>query len=449
MQWLRKLFDPSLSPRSRLLRALLLALLTLACGYRIGLVFQYNPLGDIWSDPARHWYLGVRPLDTQPMAAIDPIGYQIYVGVLAKLTVHSPLLVAYWTALLSLSGPWLWYRYLRELLPSRDWALAGWVILAALPSWSAIYSYFMQETLVLPLLGAALWATWRCRRKRDTRSFLLAVAVWMFAGLTRGICIPLGAVAMTWIWLAQEDKLKKAVFSIAILLAVLGPLAGRSWSLARLVSPHGIGQLAHLYYRAGVASMEIEFTRNSGRERWSYTIVSPSVNHAPLAPFSEWKGRREGRSKLLIDLDAGPRDWQAALDSLPRWDLERVTWMTYENIVQFLFAPSWPDSNLEHDPGRTIGKINYWSRWIWAPLIVICALATFILWRRRRERLLPALLLTFFLVHVIFPLATFEGRYRKPFEGLLIAQCLLLAAGARRSSKREALAATTADTRGA
>jgi hypothetical protein len=133
MQWLRKLFDPALSPKSRLLRALLLALLTLACGYRIWLVFQYNPLGDIWSDPARHWYLGIRPLDTQPMAAIDPIGYQIYVGVLAKLTVHSPLLVAYWTALLSLSGPWLWYRYLRELLAIRDWALAGWVILKRYP----------------------------------------------------------------------------------------------------------------------------------------------------------------------------------------------------------------------------------------------------------------------------------------------------------------------------
>ena len=135
------------------------------------------------------------------------------------------MLVAYWTALLSLCGPWLWYRYLRELLPNRDWALAGWVILAALPSWSAIYSYFMQETLMLPLLGAALWTTWRCRRKGDTGSFVLAAGIWMLAGLTRGICIPLAAVAMTWALAGAGPKVRESCARMILLLAVLGPLA--------------------------------------------------------------------------------------------------------------------------------------------------------------------------------------------------------------------------------
>ena len=82
----------------------------------------------IWSDPGRHWYFGTHPLDTQPLLAIDPLGYHVYLGAVAKLTAGSHVLVAFWTALLSLSGPWLWYRFLRELLPSRDWALAGWAI---------------------------------------------------------------------------------------------------------------------------------------------------------------------------------------------------------------------------------------------------------------------------------------------------------------------------------
>jgi hypothetical protein len=32
----------------------------------------------------------------------------------------------------------------------------------------------------------------------------------------------------------------------------------------------------------------------------------------------------------------------------------------------------------------------------------------------------------------LVPIAVNEGRYRKPFEGLVIAQCLLLASGTRR-----------------
>jgi len=125
MKWLLRLFDPSLSRRARLVRAILLGLLAAACAYRVWLVFSYNPMEHIWSDSGRHWLFGTRPLDTSPMVMMDPIGYQLYVGILAKLTAQSFLLVAAWTALLSLSGPWLWYRFLRELLPGRDWALAG------------------------------------------------------------------------------------------------------------------------------------------------------------------------------------------------------------------------------------------------------------------------------------------------------------------------------------
>ena len=433
MQWLVGLFDPALPRRLRLLRAVLLGLLAAACAFRVWLIFRFNPLDHMWSDPLRHWLLGIRPLDTSPMAAIDPVGYQIYLGVLAKITVHSPVLVAYWTALLSLSGPWLWYRFFRELLPSRDWALVGWVILAALPSWSAIYSYFMQETLLLPLLGAALWATWRCRRKGDTASFVFAAVLWLLTGLTRGICIPLAAVAITWLWITQGGKLGKAALAAALLLVTLGPLAGRSWAIARLISPHGVGQVVQIYYRSGAASIEFEFTRQRGREQWIYKFVSPSVNHAPLAPFSEWRSQREGAARFSIDLDAGRRDWQAAMDSLPAWSIGRIARLGGENVVQLFFGPSWPDSNLEKDRERLIGKVNYWMRWIWAPLTIACILATLVQWRRQRERLLPLLIVAWFVVQGLFPLSVNEGRYRKPFEGLLIAQLLLLAAGRRRT----------------
>jgi hypothetical protein len=435
MRWLRSLLDPTEPPRRRMLRAALLTALLAACAFRVWLILRYNPVDHIWSDPGRHWQLGSHPLDSQPMAAIDPVGYQLYVGALAKLTLRSPWLVAYWTALLSLAGPWLWYRFLRELLPSRDWALAGWVVLAALPSWSSIYSYFMQETLMLPLMGAALWATWRCRRKRNAASFVVAVGLWLAAGLTRGICLPLGLVAMAWLWFEQGDKLRKAAGSMALVLLVMLPLAGRSWSLARLVSPHGIGQMVQLYHRAGTQGVTVDFTRSGGTERWSYNFTSPAVLQPPFEPLSDWRSRREWSAHFSIDLDAGSRDWKAAAATLPPWTLSRAAWLTGENLVLLFFGHSWPDTNLE----RAIGRANHLSRWLWAPLTVVC-LAWTILWRRRqRERLLPALMLTWFVVQGLFPLAVNEGRYRKPFEGLLLAQCLLLAAsrGARPPPRHE------------
>jgi hypothetical protein len=257
------------------LRAALYALITAASAYRVWLVVRFNPAGQVWSDMARHWQAGLRPLDASPMALIDPVGYQLYLVVIAKLTLGSSTLIAYWTALLSVVGPWLWYRFLRELLPERSWALAGWALLAALPSWSGIYSYFMQETLMLPLLGAALWATWRARRKGDRASFAVAIALWLAAGLTRGICLPLGAVAMGMLWFQQDGKWAKLALGTGLLAAAFVPLAGRSWSGAHLVSPHGIGRLAHLYLVAGTRAMAIDFTRNGGRERWHYEFVSP------------------------------------------------------------------------------------------------------------------------------------------------------------------------------
>lgn len=425
------LFEAAHEGRSRLLRAALFGMLVLACAYRVWMIFRYPPTDSLWSDPARHWFSGTHPLDTAPMSAIDPIFYQIYLGVLAKLTSSQPLLVAYWTALLSLTAPWLWYRFLRELLPDRDWALAGWVLLAALPSWSAIYTYFMQETLMLPLLGLALWATWRCRRKQDVGSFVGAVAIWLLAGLTRGICLPMGALAMCWLWCVQGGKLQRAAGSLALVVAIMAPLAGRSWYLLRLLSPYGNGQLVMLYQRSGAQRIEIEFSRRGGREYWAYEFISPAAHERPLEPFSDWQSSRVGTARFSVDLDAGARDWDAAFKSLPPWDASRAAWLTGDNLVRLFFGGSWPDSNFE----RPAERINYAARWLWAPLSAACLVLTLTAWRTQRERMLVSLMLTWFVVQGLVPLVPNEGRYRKPYEGLLISQCLLLASTfARRRS---------------
>ena len=105
----------------------------------------------------------------------------MYVALLAKFTLKIPALVAYCTALLSLAGPWLWYRFFRELQSSKTLALAGWACLSFLPSWIAIYGYFMQETLMLPLLGAAL-ALVEHSREAASRACGSAVPVLLHGG---------------------------------------------------------------------------------------------------------------------------------------------------------------------------------------------------------------------------------------------------------------------------
>ena len=75
-------------------------------------------------------------------------------------------------------------------------------------------------------------------------------------------------------------------------MSVLGPLAGRSWYLARVVSPHGMGNLASLYRRAGTNSISFDFSRSGGTETWHYNFRSPQ--HFPFEPFSHWTTFRRG-----------------------------------------------------------------------------------------------------------------------------------------------------------
>jgi hypothetical protein len=438
MTLLRSLLDRRVPLERRLARGALLLLLLAACAYRVALIVQYNPVDHIWSDPQRHWEQGIDTLRDDPMSLIDPILFQLYMGALGKLTLKLPILVAYWTSLLSLAGPWLWYRFLRELVRDRDLALAGWVILAALPSSAAIYSYFMQETLMLPLLGAALWATWRARRKADVPSFVWATAAWTLAGLTRGICFPLAAVALAWVWLAQPRKLPRAAASVLLVAAIFVPLSIRSVTRSGLLAPHGIGAMVQLYHRSGAQEIVIEFRRQGAY--WGYVFASPAVLRPPFEPFSAWLPQRKGTVRFSIDMDHGERDWAAARASLPPWTLRRAAWLTGENLVLLFFSQSWPDTNLE----RPIGRVNHWLRWIWAPLGLAALALTLARLRRERERLLAALIFVWFLVQGVFPLSVNEGRYRKPFEGLLVCQCVLLAAGWRRRGAVEALPATPA-----
>jgi len=181
----------------------------------------------------------------------------------------------------------------------------------------------------------------------------------------------------------------------------------------------------------------LDFSRSAGTETWRYSFRSPG--HYPFEPFSNWTSNRAGHVHFEIDLDRGMRDWEAARRSLPEWTFRRYQWVMSDSLIHLFIDHSWPE--LEHYD-RAANQAGRWMRWLWAPLAVYCLVATLVLWRRQRDHLLPALLLVWFLVqmHVAFN----EGRYRKPAEGLLIAQALVLVAATssrRRFGRAEAEAA--------
>ena len=113
--------------------------------YRIDYIVEFNPILQIWSDPGRHWEQGIDTLRFDPMSQTDAVGFQLYIAALAKLTLKIPELVAFYTILLAICAPWIWYRFLRELQPSKNAALVGWALLSITPSWISIYGYFMQR----------------------------------------------------------------------------------------------------------------------------------------------------------------------------------------------------------------------------------------------------------------------------------------------------------------
>ena len=405
-------------------RQVLYGLIFIGNIFQVWLIFTYNPVDHIWSDPQRHWDQGLDMLRVDLMSMTDGVMYQLYIAALAKLSLKLPVLVAFYTCLLAVCGHWVWYRFFRELLSNKNFALAGWAFVSLLPSWTSIYSYFMQETLLIPLLGASLWATWRAWRKNNVASFVLMVALWTAAGLTRGIAIPLAAVACTWLWLVQDLKIRKAIYSMVLLLLILGPLTYRSYQTVQVFAPHGMGHVASIYGRSG--KREIIFRSNKGGSQWTHIFASPTTGAEPFAPFSHWKSARSGQITIDVDFNKGSEDWKKAYEQVAlTW--KKYFWLTKENIIFVFFGPSWPDNNRE----RLTDVVNIHMRWLWAPAFLL-AIAGMVRYRRQLggQMLLPALLLTWFILQCLVPISVGEGRYRKPLEGLLLAQYILLAAAA-------------------
>jgi hypothetical protein len=379
--------------------------------------FFNPPLTHLFSDPLRHWNNGLHFLHPDLMGGDDPFLYQAWLAALQFLSQGSDAGINLGCAVLCVLMAYGWYRALREILP-KDWALGGASLIGLWPSCFGIYAYFMNETLLLALLGVGFWATFRARRKGTAGAFALASFIWTCAAFTRTVAVPLALLNVLYLVMAQPGKLRSVLIAAGWLLVLLLPAAWHSRAGAGFVAPLGNLYLNEIYAASGKRDISID-TGPAG----SYVFSSPSFYNPTFYPFSDWISDRSGVFDIHVDLNRGRSAWRSELEraraqrTFPRW---RQRW---DDFLFLLFAQSWPDN----DRGTLSGWLSVWNRWLWLPLVLAVAWGVARGRFQGREWLLPICGFGVFALLAVQSEGAMEGRFRKPLEPIFLAAVIVIA----------------------
>jgi hypothetical protein len=272
----------------------------------------------------------------------------------------------------------------------------------------------------LTLSGFAFWCTFRAWRKGGLAAWTVASSVWVCLIFTRTIAVPMAAVSLFVVWVAQPQRFEKALIGAAVFCAVAIPAGLHGYAKLGYFAPLGNLHITEIYLVSGKKDIELNIGP-AGR----YVFGSPSFYNPTFYPFSPWLTDREGTVSVTIDLHHGSADWvaetlRAAREStFSRWQ------QAWENVLYAVFGQSWPDNDMNSWSGR----LAVWTRWIWPPMMLYVAWGV---WRRRfhgRAWLLPALSLGMLFYLMVQHSGIVEGRYVKPLHPILLAAALVLYLG--------------------
>ncbi len=378
--------------------------------------FFNSPLDHLFSDPQRHWENGERFLHPDVMGSIDPFLYQFWIYALRQFAQGSAPTVLLVCGILCAAMPYGWYRALREL-QSQERALAGALLIGLIPESIGIYGYFMNETLLLTLLGLCFWLTLRSHRKGTLGPYALAAAAWSCAAFTRTIAVPMAVSCLAWLWLTQTQKPHKALVAAACMLVLAIPAGWHTYAKLGFYSPLGNLYFNEIYSVSG----RREIVANYGPDG-RYNFGCPSFYNPTFYPFSSWTTDRVGVASIAIDLPQGRAAWKAEKERIARERTFPAWRQRMEDFAYALFGQSWPNS----DHATVVGELTVWTRWLWAPLIAVVAVALL----RRRYRgpayLLPLCGLGTLALLLLQREGVMEARYREPIDAIVIASALLM-----------------------
>jgi hypothetical protein len=378
--------------------------------------FFNSPLDHLFSDPLRHWDNGGQFLHPSIMGSIDPFLFQLWIFVLRRIAQGTTPAVLLGCGLLCAAMPYGWYRALREL-QTRERALAGALLIGLIPESLSLYGYFMNETLLITLLGFCFWSTLRANRKRTVGAFTLAALAWACAAFTRTIAVPMAIGCLAWLWFTQPQRPVKALAALALGLLFAVPAGLHARAKLGFFAPLGNLYFNEIYSVSGLREINIDYGPDG-----TYHFGCPSFYNPTFYPFSTWTTNRVGVIFVAINLSGGRDAWirekerVAGLHTFPVWRRRM------EDVVYLLFGQIWPNS----DRSTVLGWLTVWSRWIW-PVVLLR-----IVWAACQRRFRgPAIVLPVCALVTVALLAlqsegVMEARFREPIDAILIASLLLI-----------------------
>jgi hypothetical protein len=372
--------------------------------------FFNSPLDHLFSDPQRHWDNGLAFLDPTIMGSGDPYLYQVWLFLLQKLAHGSTPTILLGCGLLCAVMPYGWYRALRELLPKRS-ALTGALVIAVIPESLSLYAYFMNETLLLSLLGFCFWSTLRCHRKQTLASFALATGLWVCAAFSRTIAVPMAVGCVSWLLATQAQRFYKAGMALALMLLVAVPAGLHGKAKLGYFAPLGNLYFNEIYSVSGAREININYGPDG-----VYHFGCPSFYNPTFFPFSDWTTDRTGVVSLVIDLTRGRAAWRdekARVVRQPQFPAWRRHW---EDAIYFFFGQSWPNS----DRASIVGWLTLWSRWIWAPLMATVAYGACRRQFSGMAWLFPLCALGTSGLLLVQSVGVMEARYRQPIDAVFV-----------------------------
>lgn len=376
--------------------------------------FFNSPLTHLYSDPQRHWDNGAWFLHAGIMGSSDPYLYQVWMFVLRRLSNDDTPTILLGCGLLCAAMPYGWYRALRELLPGR-WALGGAIVIALIPESISMYAYFMNETLLMALLGFCFWFTLRAYRKQTLLPYALACLAWTCAALTRTVALPMALLCVGWLWLMQAHHLRNLLVAAVIAGALLIPAGLHAQRALGYFAPLGNLYLNSIYFDSGAHDIEVDYGAQ-GR----FHFGAPSFYNPTYFPFSGWTTDRTGVARITIDTRNGRADWrreQQRIRDLRQFSRWRQWW---EDLQYLLFGQNWPNS----DRSSWFGQATLWTRWLWAPLIIFLAWAVVRLRFYGLTWLLPICGLGTLALLALQTQGVIEARFREPLDAILIAAAI-------------------------